>query len=73
MWPPDIEQRYQQIRAETDRLQCEFGITKRSLDQRYQDYRQRIAEEHQQQEQLRKLEELRAQQPKPKPLPKTPL
>jgi len=73
MWPPDIEQRYNTIRAETDRLQREFGIKPRTLDERYQDYLQRIAQEQKQQEQLRKLEELRRQQPKPMPLPKTPL
>lgn len=55
---PDIQKRYNEIVAQTRRLQAELGITPMTLEQRAEDYRRRQQEELARQEELKKLEEI---------------
>lgn len=49
---PELQRRFEEIRADIRRLQAEFGITPRTLEERARDYELRKAEE------VRKAEEL---------------
>jgi 5'-deoxynucleotidase YfbR-like HD superfamily hydrolase len=55
LFPDEIQQRYEQILAQTRKLQAEFGITPRTLEQRHQDYLARKAEEARRAAELEKL------------------
>ena len=55
LFPDEIQQRYEQILAQTRKLQAEFGITPRTLEQRHQDYITRKAEEARKAEELAKF------------------
>lgn len=65
--PPDLQQKYNEIVAHQRRLQAEFGIKPRTLEERHQDYLKRKAEEAQQQEEITRLKQLTGQKrPPPK-------
>lgn len=66
-FPPDIQAQYDRVVDQTRQLQKEFGIEPKTIEQRYQDYLDRKAEENRRQEQLRQLEQtLGARRPPPK-------
>jgi hypothetical protein len=44
-FPPDLQNRYDEILANIRRLQAEFGITPMSLDERHRAYLKRKQEE----------------------------
>lgn len=52
---PELQDRYDKIVAETRRLQAELGITPRTLEQRHQDYLNRLDVERRQKEELAKI------------------
>jgi hypothetical protein len=57
LFPDDLQQRYEQILAQTRKLQKELGMKSRTLEERYQDYLARRAEEEKRLEEQRRLEE----------------
>ncbi len=52
---PDIQAQYDRVLSETRRLQKEFGIEPKIIEQRYQEYLTRKAAEEQKQAELAKL------------------
>lgn len=66
-FPPDLQERYERIVAETRRLQKELGIEPRTMEQRFRDYLARLAEEQRRLEEQKKFEQLIG---KHRPLPK---
>lgn len=54
-FPPELQKRYEEILATTRRLQQELGIEPRTIEQRYQDYLKRQAEEQRRAAELEKL------------------
>ncbi len=66
-FPPDLQKRYEEVSARIRQLQAEFGITPRTLEERYQDYQKRKLEEQKKAEELAKFKELTvAKRPPPK-------
>lgn len=64
---PDIQAQYDRVLSETRRLQKEFGIEPKTIEQRYQEYLTRKAEEEQKQAELAKLQAITGQRrPPPK-------
>jgi hypothetical protein len=59
LFPDQLQQRYEQILAQTRKLQEQLGVTPRTLEQRHHDYLTRLAEEEKQQEQQRQVEEMK--------------
>lgn len=57
-FPPELQAQYDRVVAQTRRLQRDLGVEPKTMEQRYQDYLQRQAEEQRRQEELKKLEEL---------------
>ena len=57
LFPDELQQRYEQILAQTRKLQKQLGITPRTLEERYQNYLARKAEEQKRLEEQRQLEE----------------
>jgi ATP-dependent exoDNAse (exonuclease V) alpha subunit len=57
LFPDELQQRYEKILAQTRKLQKELGIKSRTLEERYQDYLARRAEEEKRLEDQRRLEE----------------
>ena len=51
-FPPDLQEQYNRVLAQTRRLQKELGIEPRTIEQRYQDYLRKQADEKRKQEQL---------------------
>jgi hypothetical protein len=66
-FPPDIQKRYEEILAQTRRLQKELGITPRTLEERARDYELRKLEEQKKTDELDKFKQLVGQQ---RPVPK---
>jgi len=66
-FPLDIQAQYDRVLSETRRLQKEFGIEPKTIEQRYQDYLQRQVEKQRRQEEIEKLQQ---QIGKYRPLPK---
>ncbi len=64
-FPPDLQKKYEEVLAQTRRLQAELGIKPRTIEERYQDYLKRKAEEQQRQEELKKLVQLTGQRRPP--------
>ena len=54
---PELQRRFNEVQETVRRLQIEFGITPRTIEQRYQDYLSRKAEEARKAEELKKLEQ----------------
>lgn len=50
------QKKYDQVVADNQRLQKEFGIKPRTIEQRYQDYMAKKAEEDRRAEELKKLQ-----------------
>jgi hypothetical protein len=46
-FPPDIQAQYDRVVADIQRLQAEFGIAPRTMEQRYQDYLKKQSEQAQ--------------------------
>ncbi len=66
-FPPDIQAQYDRVLAQTRKLQKEFGIEPRTIEQRCQDYLKRQEEEKRRQEELAKLSQITGQRrPPPK-------
>ena len=66
-FPPDLQQRYEQILAQTRKLQKELGITPRTLEERCRAYEQRKEEEKRKEEELIKLQnQIKSHRPLPK-------
>jgi hypothetical protein len=59
---PELQQRLEKVQAETRRLQAQFGITPKTLEERHQDYLVRKAEKERQQKELELLAELKQKQ-----------
>ena len=57
-FPPELQAQYDRVVAQTRRLQLELGVEPKTMEQRYQDYLQRQAEEQRRQEELKKLEQV---------------
>lgn len=55
---PEIQKRYNKIIADIRRLQAEFGIEPRTLEQRSRDYLIKKAEEQRRKEELDKINSL---------------
>ena len=59
--PPDLQEKYDRVAADTRRLQIALGIKPMTLEERYQEYIKKQAEaqrkEAQRQEELRQLQE----------------
>lgn len=60
-FPPELQEQYNCIIERTRRLQQEFGIKPRTIEQRYQDYIVKKAEEQRIKEELNKLKALTGQ------------
>ena len=65
--PPDLQQKFDEVQAQTRRLQLELGVESKTIEQRHQDYLQRRAEEQRRQEELKILQQRIGQH---RPLPK---
>lgn len=52
---PELQRRFNEVQETVRRLQIEFGITPRTIEQRHQDYLSRKAEEARRAEELKKL------------------
>lgn len=59
---PELQKKYDKVVAQTRKLQDQFGIIPRTLDERYQDYLIRKAEQERQQKELQLLAELKEKQ-----------
>lgn len=57
-FPPELQAQYDRVVAQTRRLQRDLGVEPKTMEQRYQDYLERQAEEQRRQEEQKKLEEL---------------
>ena len=57
-FPPELQAQYDRVVAQTRRLQRDLGVEPKTMEQRYQDYLQRQAEEQRRQEELKKLEQV---------------
>lgn len=57
-FPPELQAQYDRVVAQTRRLQAEMGIKSMTLEERYQAYLERQAEEQRKQEELKKLQQL---------------
>jgi len=57
-FPPDLQERYERIVAETRRLQKELGVKPRTMEQRFRDYLAQQAEEQRRLEEQKKFEQL---------------
>lgn len=66
-FPKDLQEKYDKILADTRRLQKEFGIEPRTMEQRYQDYLNKKAAEALQQKELENLLQSRMNR---RPIPK---
>lgn len=55
---PELQRRFEEIRADIRRLQAEFGITPRTLEERARDYELKKAEEARKAEELKKFNSL---------------
>ena len=60
-FPPDIQAQYDRVLAQTRRLQAELGIEPRTIEQRYDDYRKRKAEEQRRKEELNRMQAIMGQ------------
>lgn len=56
-FPPDLQERYDKIVAETRRLQKELGIEPRTMEQRHQDYLKKQTEKQHKEAELKKLQQ----------------
>ncbi len=54
---PELQKKFDEVQAQTRKLQKEFGITPMTIEERYQAYERRKAEDAQKQEELKKLQE----------------
>lgn len=55
---PELQKKYDKVVAQTRRLQAEFGIIPRTLEERARDYELKKAEEARRAEELKKLEQV---------------
>lgn len=62
---PEIQAQYNRVVADIQRLQQEFGIEPQTIEQRYQDYLKRKAEEQRRAEELAKIKAVTGQRRPP--------
>lgn len=55
-FPPDLQEQYDRVLAQTRRLQKELDIEPRTIEQRYQDYLRKQADEKRKQEELAQIQ-----------------
>lgn len=64
---PELQRQFEEIQATTRRMQAEFGIVPRTLEERARDYELKKAEEARRAEELKKLKQTIGQH---RPVPK---
>lgn len=62
---PELQKRFEEVQAQTRRLQAEFGITPMTLEERAAAYEKRKAEEQRKQQELEKLKQIAVQRRPP--------
>ena len=64
---PELQKKFEEVQAQTRRLQAEFGITPMTLEERAKAYEQRKLEEQRREKELEKFQKLVGQiRPPPK-------
>ena len=64
---PELQKKFEEVQAQTRRLQAEFGITPMTLEERAAAYEKRKAEEQRRKAELDKLQQITAlRRPPPK-------
>lgn len=56
--PPDLQQKYNQVAENIQRLQKELGVEPRTIEQRHQDYQRNRVEKEKQKKELEELKRL---------------
>ncbi len=54
---PELQKKFEEVQAQTRKLQKEFGITPMTIEERYQAYERRKAKEAQQASELAELQQ----------------